>query len=773
VQDPRETMRKINEGVAQPVVGKALLREYEFLDRRGLSREPGAFVLDASSPSDGADVPGETADRRMAGTSRSGLIEGNTVGVSTYLAGTHERDARLVAARPAAAPAPAWTSLGPFGIRNGQTYGGRKTTVAGRVTAIAVDPGNPRHILVGSAAGGVWQTRDGGQSWQPQTDDAPTLSIGALAFNPAEPSTVYAGTGEGNSAYRTLGLGLLVSEDGGDTWKALPDRRFFGVGFYRLLVDPRRPERLIAATTVGAVTSADQGTTWRQLHGLRTWDVSLAYRGDELEVLLAAPDGLFLASGDAVFSPEGHAPPRRIGLDPFFDPEQQQADLLDLATSRMAVAHVPSDPQQAFAFAAAAGSRFLWRRTGASEEFVQVPLAMNPTRALLSVTQAPYDWYVAVPPGSSDTVYLGAIELVKGERTGDGWTFTDISSREQGDSIHPDQHTLAFDPGNPDTIYAGNDGGIFRSPDAGRTWQSLNNGLAISEVEYLAQRADKPDWILAGLQDNGTVRRQSAQDWEQVDLGDGGDCATDQMRPDVCYHTVYHISVLRSDKGGDPESWESVTPPHSRERFAQLFYPPLEVNGNVVVTAGEVVCISSDRGLSWTNVPLPAVDGQPSTASALAVPTQDRVFVGTVLGDVFRIDRGGWGGPAELARPRAGTISDLLVDPRPAGRYWVTYSTAPGWVLRSDDQGATWRDVSNGLPARPVNAIVDDPSDPDRLWVASDAGVYETRDAGANWAVYGTGLPHVLAVDLLFHESSRRLRVATKSRGVWEVTVPA
>jgi photosystem II stability/assembly factor-like uncharacterized protein len=106
-----------------------------------------------------------------------------------------------------------------------------------------------------------------------------------------------------------------------------------------------------------------------------------------------------------------------------------------------------------------------------------------------------------------------------------------------GDSIHPDQHAIAFDPLDPNIIYAGNDGGIFRSLDAGTTWQSLNDGLAISEVEYLTQRPDDPGWILAGLQDNGTIRRQGDQSWAQVAVGDGGDCATNMADPDVCYHS--------------------------------------------------------------------------------------------------------------------------------------------------------------------------------------------------------------------------------------------
>jgi len=50
--------------------------------------------------------------------------------------------------------------------------------------------------------------------------------------------------------------------------------------------------------------------------------------------------------------------------------------------------------------------------------------------------------------------------------------------------------------------------------------------------------------------------------------------------------------------------------------------------------------------------------------------------------------------------------------------------------------------------------------------------VYESQDAGGHWSLFGVDLPNALAVDLLFHEPSRRLRVATRSRGLWEVVVP-
>lgn len=740
---------------------KTLLRFDEFLEQRGLSGEPAVLPL----PLDGLASLNAGLAPAPGGTDRS-LAVGVAGAPSPYLVAARQKEAALAAAPPAAIR---WRELGPAGIPRGQTYGsgpGSNPTVSGRTAAIAVDPGDPSHILVGAAAGGVWQTRDGGQNWTPQTDDQPTLSIGALAFDPSNPSTVYAATGEGNWAYRNLGQGILVSHDGGVTWALGARQVFAGIGFYRLVVDPRDGRRLFAATTGGAAVSIDAGTSWSLLHRDLTWDVSVAYHDQELEILLAAADGLFALRGSVRGSRI-----TRVDL-PGLPPT------LNRGTERMAVTHAPSDPGQAFAFAAAHGRAYLWHSPGTEQPFVSVALPSFPIPPLvddvLAVDQASYDWYVAVPPGAADMVYLGAKELVKGERAASGWSWSDVSTRrEHGDSIHSDQHALAFDPRDPKVIYAGNDGGIFRSPDAGATWQSLNGGLAISEVEYLAQRPDEADWILAGLQDNGTIRRQGEQGWTQVALGDGGDCAINMADPDVCYHSYYRMFLERSSRRGERSSWELVTPPNSGpERFRQLFYPPLEVNGPVVVKAGEVVCISSDSGDTWTQLALPPAPEGRSTASALAVPTIDRVLAGTIWGDLFRIDRHPqWSGnPTLLIRPRDGWISDLLIDPSIPTRYWVTFSK-PGAVLRSDDAGDSWTDVTANLPLIPVNAIVGDPANPDRVWIACDVGVFESRDAGGSWSVFGTGLPNALATDLLFYERDRLLRVGTRSRGIWEVTV--
>src|ERR1017187_6550122 len=116
-----------------------------------------------------------------------------------------------------------WIPLGPSCIFNGQV--GYDTNgvapVAGRCSAIAVDPTKPdTDIYIGTAGGGVWKTTDGGLNWKPKTDDQICLAVGAIAINLLNTQNVWVATGEGDDtgADAFFGRGLLVSDNGGDTW---------------------------------------------------------------------------------------------------------------------------------------------------------------------------------------------------------------------------------------------------------------------------------------------------------------------------------------------------------------------------------------------------------------------------------------------------------------------------------------------------------------------------------------------------------------------------
>src|ERR1019366_3209558 len=96
--------------------------------------------------------------------------------------------------------------------------------------------------------------------------------------------------------------------------------------------------------------------------------------------------------------------------------------------------------------------------------------------SLMCSLQCWYSMVVAADPTNSTTVYFGGLSLYKSVDGGN--TFADLGT---SGVLHVDQHAFAFDPTTASTIYAGNDGGIFKSTDAGSTWTSLNTGLSLTQ----------------------------------------------------------------------------------------------------------------------------------------------------------------------------------------------------------------------------------------------------------------------------------------------------
>ena len=151
---------------------------------------------------------------------------------------------------PATSGASNWVELGPTAIPSGQTYGGARVIVTGRVVEIVQHPTDASVIYVATSRGGVWKTEDAGVTWTPKSDNEASLAIGALALARSDPQVLYAGTGEGDIYYYTSqfplsslnasynGAGVLKSTDGGDSWTLEGSPTFTGACFYRIAVDP-------------------------------------------------------------------------------------------------------------------------------------------------------------------------------------------------------------------------------------------------------------------------------------------------------------------------------------------------------------------------------------------------------------------------------------------------------------------------------------------------------------------------------------------------------
>jgi hypothetical protein len=131
-------------------------------------------------------------------------------------------------------------------------------------------------------------------------------------------------------------------------------------------------------------------------------------------------------------------------------------------------------------------------------------------------------------------------------------------------------------------------------------------------------------------------------------------------------------------------------------------------------------------------------------------------------------------------------ISSIYVDPHDASGNTV-YVTRQGFitpgvygalVYRSVDGGAHWISLATNLPDVPANSILVDPNDANTVYVATDIGVYATRNiisctntSNPCWAPLGSGLPFAPVTQLRYVSSgsTQVLLASTYGRGIWQV----
>ena len=225
VPQPEGGAEATEEGQAPLPGGKALLRILQILEREGLDRVAAETVDMAVAPENQGPLTDVLENLTTAPTGEAVATDTASAEARSVEGEAPPQDEELAQAYvdaveqlgPPTATGPQWRSLGPWTIPNGQTYGSSRVNVSGRISSVAVDPGNPAHVLIGAASGGVWESFNRGASWTPRTDYQATLTVGALAFSRSAPGTVYCGSGEGD-AFWWFGAGILRSTNGGATW---------------------------------------------------------------------------------------------------------------------------------------------------------------------------------------------------------------------------------------------------------------------------------------------------------------------------------------------------------------------------------------------------------------------------------------------------------------------------------------------------------------------------------------------------------------------------
>jgi photosystem II stability/assembly factor-like uncharacterized protein len=659
-----------------------------------------------------------------------------------------------------------WVQLGPTAIPKGQTYSSARVLVSGRVTAIVIDPTSPNTVYIGTAQGGVWKTTDGGLSWTPRTDNEASLAIGALAMDPANQLILYAGTGEGNfSGDSYYGAGVLKTVNGGATWSLLATPTFTGTRFSRIVVTPGASARLFAATGNGLYRSTNAGVAWTKMTG----GGIPGFNATDVCVDPVTPTTVYAAFwGGGIYKSINAA-----AATPTWT--KLAGGLPTTGFTRIALGLSPSSPLTLYALIANSSytvNSFM-RSTDGGATWTAIPLPGGNIGG-----QGFYNLNVTVDPTTPDIVYLSGISLWKAARntTTNAWTITDL-----GGAFHPDNHACSVQASNHLVVYAGSDGGVYRSTDGGATWtDTINEGPCVAQFEFIDQHPTSDAVVFGGTQDNGTEQFRNSPVFNHADDGDGGFCAVDRLQPRNVISTYYGPSPKRSTQGGKFGTWVDVS---GGITGSGLFYPPLALddsNPSNIAFGTNVISLDATQGTGgWpTHVSLPGIAG---SVSAIEYVNSNLIYAGTTNGEVYRLVRSGttWTAHAIHTAPLPGQwIWDIAARPDNVNMIIVVMSgfgTPHVWrgTVAASGTSATWTNISGTgagtLPDIPVNALVIDLVPPyNTYYIATDVAVYRTTDAGTTWSQFSQGLPNCAVFDLQLHQPTRLLRAATHGRGLWE-----
>jgi hypothetical protein len=305
-------------------------------------------------------------------------------------------------------------------------------------------------------------------------------------------------------------------------------------------------------------------------------------------------------------------------------------------------------------------------------------------------------WYtnvLGVHPQDPDVVYYGETHLWRSKDGGKGWDRC-TSQRGSSPGAHADQHVLVIEDHaigasnkyDDVKLWAGNDGGVWRSVDGGATWRPRNRGLNTMQYFGVATHPTERAIVAAGAQDNGTQRFLGDGAWELADYGDGSYVAFDPVDPTIWYNG--YVSYLQSGpttrtsgfggfqvskSAGKLGTYRAETGPRGGATAIgttdeALFYAPFLVvppSGGAALpdiwVGTDRLYYSSDRGANWTAVTgsLLAPPAAPNTrnrgVSCVAAPTgaAGRVYVATSDGRFYRVDQVGgvWNAGASLTQP--------------------------------------------------------------------------------------------------------------------------
>ncbi|MFT4600244.1 MAG: photosystem II stability/assembly factor-like uncharacterized protein, partial [Arenicella sp.] len=685
-----------------------------------------------------------------------------------------------------------WRCIGPF-------RGGRSAAVAGV-------EGKPMLYYMGSTGGGVWKTKNGGNSWENISDGYFGGSIGAIAVSSSDNSVLYSGGGEvtvrGNVSY---GYGVHKSIDGGRSWKHVGLENSKHIP--RIRIHPKNPD-IVYAAVLGDLykPTADRGV-YKSINGGDSWEKVL-------------------------FSNENAG-----AVDIIMDPENP--DVLYASTWR--VRRTPYD------FSSGGDGSALWKTTDGGKTWAEISKNEGFPEGTLGIIG------VTVSPANPERVWT-IVEsdeggIYRSDDGGETWenTNSDRSLRQRAwyysriyadtkdedkvyvmnvsyhvssdggktfsshNAPHGDHHDLWIAPENPERMIIADDGGAQVSFDGGDNWSTYRN-QPTSQFYRVTTDNSFPYRIYGAQQDNSTVRIRSRvdwgtiseDDWESTAGGESAHIAIDPENNDIVYGGSYGGFLTRKNHQKNQNRSINVWPDNPigygaegmKYRFQwnfPVFFSPHD--SKKLYTASNHLHVSSDGGESWEVISPDLTRNDPSKlipsggpitkdntgveyyctifAAAESPKEKDLLWVGTDDGlvHVSRDGGNGWVNVTPPDMPEWTMINSIEIDPFSDGGLFVAATSyklgdyAP-YLFHTVDYGKTWKKIVSGIDENHFTRVIRaDPNKIGLLYAGTESGLYISFNNGASWEPFQENLPIVPITDMKIKEGN--LIVATQGRSFW------
>ncbi|MDA8820065.1 hypothetical protein N9N66_05665 [Schleiferiaceae bacterium] len=681
--------------------------------------------------------------------------------------------------------------------------------MSGRITCIAVHPDRPSTIYAGAASGGLWLSENNGQTWSPIFENEAVASVGAIAIDPKHPDIIYVGTGEGNPRNsQTSGYGIYKSYDGGTNWELLGLEETRTI--HRIIINPENTDEIFVGATGVAWGEGPRGV-FKSMDGGMTWNKSL---------FIDSKTG----AGDLVMDPSN---PKKLiasmweyrrwpwffksggsssGLYITYDGGNNWKKMSDKEglpkgdLGRIGLAIAPSNPDKVYALIETGKKNGLYASSNGGKKWYKV------SEDEQTGNRPFYYADIRVDPKNEDRIYSLWTYITRSDDGGKSWNTITPYSR-----VHPDHHAMWINPDNPAHVIEGNDGGMNISYDYGATWYFVEN-LPLAQFYHINVDDHLPYNVYGGMQDNGswmgpayslTVDGIRNDEWSELFFGDGFDVVPIPGRTDAVYAQSQEGNVgLVHTQTGYSELIKPIHPEGEKLRFhwnAPIALDPFAPE-TTLYFGSQYIHKSSDNGKNWTIISPDLTTNDPEKqkqlesggltfdvtgaenhtcliAIAPSALNQDVIWSGSDDGKLYVTSDGGvqWMDLSKKLKglPEGSWIPQIRASDYEEGSAWIVANDYrrnnwSAYLYKVEDFGKkVTRIVDDSDVFGPVLSVLQDPVEPNLLWVGGEYGLYVSLNQGNSFQKWAENMPTVQVMDLAFQKREKDLVLGTFGRGAW------